>query len=163
MHPHVVVRTAEERDIGELAALRWVWSPPAQPDDREALRDFTEWLADWMTAHRDDVLCKIAVADGRLIGMAWLAIYERVPNPDDRRRRTGDVQSVFVLPRFRGRGVGRRLMSELCAAADDLGIPTVTVRSSASAMPFYERLGFTPSEFDVERHRPAPPADRRSR
>jgi GNAT superfamily N-acetyltransferase len=154
MHPDVVVRTAEEGDIDDLAALRWVWSPPKDPTRPGALRDFTDWLADWMTAHRNDIVCKIAVADGHLVGMAWLAIYERVPNPDDRPRRTGDVQSVFVLPEFRGRGIGRRLMTELCGAADELGIPTVTVRSSAAAMPFYERLGFTRSEFNVERQAP---------
>jgi GNAT superfamily N-acetyltransferase len=154
MDAEVVVRTADERDVDRLAALRWVWALPGEPVAPEPLRDFTSWLADWMTAHRDDVLCKIAVADGELVGMAWLAIYERVPNPDDRRRRTGDVQSVFVLPPFRGRGIGRRLMSELCAAADGLGIPTVTVRSSAAAMPFYERLGFTRSQFNVERQSP---------
>ena len=151
MHRDVVVRTAEERDIEDLAALRWVWSPPRDPGSPGALQEFTEWLADWMTAHRNDVVCKIAIADGRLIGMAWLAIYERIPNPDDRPRRTGDVQSVFVLPEFRGHGIGRRLMTELCAAADDLRIPTVTVRSSAAAMPFYERLGFVRSEHDLSR------------
>jgi GNAT superfamily N-acetyltransferase len=154
MESGVLVRTADEHDIDQLAALRWVWALPGEPAEPEPLRDFTAWLADWMTAHRDDVLCKIAVADGELVGMAWLAIYERVPNPNDRPRRTGDVQSVFVLPPFRGRGIGRRLMSALCAAADELGIPTVTVRSSATAMPFYERLGFTRSEFNVERQAP---------
>src|SRR5687768_2933631 len=100
MESGFVVRSADERDIDQLAALRWVWALPNEPAEPEPLRDFTVWLADWMTAHRDDVLCKIAVAGGELVGMAWLAIYERVPNPNQRRRRTGDVQSVFVLPQY---------------------------------------------------------------
>ena len=157
MTSNVVVRMAEQSDLTDLAALRWVWSPPADPDDREALRQFTEFLAGWMTTHRDDVLCALGLAEGRLIGMAWLAIYERVPNPGNRQRRTGDLQSVFVLPQHRGQGTGRRLVSRLCAAADDLGITSITVRSNATAQEFYQRLGFARPELLLERQTPPLP------
>ena len=157
MSSNVVVRMAEERDVGALAGLRWVWSPPAEPDTPGSRRDYAEWLGNWMTAHRDDVLCAVAVLDGRLVGMAWLAIYERVPNPGARRRRTGDVQSVFVLEEHRGLGIGRHLITLLCAAADELGLPSITVWSSVAAREFYERLGFSSPELLLERRIPATP------
>jgi GNAT superfamily N-acetyltransferase len=155
MTANVIVRTAVEADHPKLAALRWVWSPPPEPQTPELLSDFTEWLTAWMTAHRDDVVCKIAVVGEQLVGMAWLAVYERIPNPGQSRRITGDVQSVFVLRAHRGHGIGRLLMSELCAAADELGIPSVSVRSSPAAAAFYERLGFARSPLFLERSRPA--------
>ena len=160
MTSNLVIRTAEERDIDDVAALRRVWAPPADPDQPAA--EFAAFLSDWMTAHRDDILCKIAVLDGRLIGMAWLALYERVPNPDDRNRRTGDLQSVFVLPEHRGRGIGTQLVSAVCRAADELGIRSVTVWSSAAASALYSRLGFARRDLLLERHSTPPGTATRS-
>jgi GNAT superfamily N-acetyltransferase len=83
-------------------------------------------------------------------------VFDRVPNPDDLHRRSGDVQSVFVVPEHRGLGLGRRLMEAICNAADNVGIKKLTVDSSGEAVPFYEHIGFTRSHLLLQREKPRP-------
>jgi GNAT superfamily N-acetyltransferase len=74
--------------------------------------------------------------------MAWLAVLDRVPTANKYTRRGGDVQSVFVVPELRDRGVGALLMSAVLDEARRLRLEHVTVHSSARAVPFYERNGW---------------------
>lgn len=107
-----------------------------------------------MAERGDASVCKLAVLEGELVGMAWLAVFDRVPNPGALHRLSGDVQSVFVVPEHRGRGLGRRLMEAICDTADDLGIRKLTVDANDAALPFYHRLGFTHSHVLLQRERP---------
>lgn len=52
------------------------------------------------------------------------------------------VRSMFVDPGFQGRGIGRRLMSEVEQAARTMGVTLLIVPSSLTAEPFYAKLGF---------------------
>ncbi|MHA6195044.1 N-acetyltransferase family protein [Pseudomonas wadenswilerensis] len=55
----------------------------------------------------------------------------------------GDVvRSVFVDPDCQGRGIGRRLMEVVHAAARSAGIESLRVPSSITAEGFYEGLGY---------------------
>ena len=138
-----MIRTATLADAPALSALRWRWAQPGRTPGEDEAREFAAALGRWMVAQGERSVCQVADLDGDLVGMAWLAVFERVPNPGDTVRRSGDVQSVFVVPEHQGRGIGRRLVESLCAAADDLGVRKLTVDSRDSVMPFYERLGFS--------------------
>ncbi|MEU4361210.1 GNAT family N-acetyltransferase [Promicromonospora sp. NPDC023987] len=143
MAPDLVVRSATPDDAPALAALRWRWAVPDRtPRDDEAL-EFARALRRWMEERGERSVCQIAVLEGELVGMAWLAVFERAPNPGDLVRRSGDVQSVFVLPEHQGSGIGRLLMEAICAAADSLGVRKLTLDARDAAVPFYERLGFS--------------------
>ena len=83
-----------------------------------------------------------AVDGPDVIGVAWLALVDRVPGPERRHRRCGDVQSVHGRPDRRDRGVGAALMAAVLAEARRLGLEHVTVHSSVRAVPMYERAGF---------------------
>ncbi|TWD82650.1 ribosomal protein S18 acetylase RimI-like enzyme [Kribbella amoyensis] len=140
---NLVVRTAQAADLPALTALRWRWARADEVASPEVLREFGADLERWMTAQGDASVCQLAVLDGALVGMAWLAVFDRVPNPGDLTRRSGDVQSVFVLPGHRGLGIGRRLMEAICATADARGVRKLTVDSREETVRFYEALGFT--------------------
>jgi GNAT superfamily N-acetyltransferase len=139
----VAIETATIAHLPRLAVLRWRWARPDETATPAALREFGSALGDWMTRQGDASIGKLAVLDSELVGMAWLAVFDRVPNPGDLNRRSGDVQSVFVVPEHRGHGIGRLLMEAICETADGLGIRKLTVDSSAAAVPFYQRFGFT--------------------
>lgn len=145
MSADLVVRPATLTDVPALAALRWRWARPDTPPQPGALREFTTALGDWMAQQGDSSVCQLAVLDGDLVGMATLAVYERVPNPDDLHRRSGDVQSVFVVPEHRNLGIGRKLMEAICATAAERGVRKITVDSHDGAVPFYQQFGFTRS------------------
>ncbi len=86
----------------------------------------------------------VAEVDDDVVGMAWLAVVERVPSPERRRRHSGDVQSVYVLPQLRDRGIGGALLEAVLAEAGRLRLEHVTVHSSDRAVPLYQRGGFQP-------------------
>lgn len=144
------IREPVPEDLDGLADLKILWSgaDDVAPVDRRAYRDD---LVAWTGRMGDAVACRVAVVEGAVVGMAWLVVFERVPDLADRRRRTADVQSVFVLPDHRGRGIGRALIDALLVEVDRRGIARTTVHSSATAIALYERAGFRASRDLLER------------
>jgi predicted GNAT family N-acyltransferase len=55
---------------------------------------------------------------------------------------TGKLGRVAVLPQYRGSGVGSRIVAYLVNQATVLGFARVYLHAQASAVVFYERLGF---------------------
>lgn len=151
MDSPVVVRAAAPTDLESLAALNEEWAAPAPPATAVERVEFVRTLERWMGEGGESVVCLVAELEGTLVGMAWLIIFERVPDIRDQRRRTGDLQSVFVRPDFRGAGVGRQLISGLVAVADELGIPRVTVSANSRSASLYESQGFVATPTLLER------------
>lgn len=154
MEADLEVREPRAADLDGITALRIAWMaepPDPTPDQRRGFRDD---LVAWMAAMGDRALCRVAVADGEVVGMAWLVVFDRVPDWVDRARRTGDVQSVFVLPEHRGRGAGRAMLAALLEEADRRGIGRVTVHSSTPGLRLYAAVGFATDDLLLHRRRP---------
>jgi GNAT superfamily N-acetyltransferase len=77
--------------------------------------------------------------------MAWLALSPRVASTHSLDRWSGDLQSCFVLPELRGRGIGGRLVQAVLASAAERGAEHVTVHASPASTTMYERNGFRTS------------------
>ncbi|WP_285038046.1 GNAT family N-acetyltransferase [Plantibacter sp. lyk4-40-MEA-4] len=142
MEPEVEIRVATPADAAGLAELKLLMSPPAAPlaDWERAL--FAHDLVSWIAVDPDSRVCLVAVVDDRVVGMAWLVVFSRAPNIGALRRLTGDVQSVFVRPEFRGRGIAGRLIDGLLDAARARDIGRVSVSANEDAAPVYLRAGF---------------------
>ena len=81
-----------------------------------------------------------ATEDGRLLGLGYWRRYDRPTH-----RPHADVEKVAVDPDHQGRGLGRRLMTELVAAARDAHIEVLTLDQrgdNTRAAALYESLGF---------------------
>ena len=136
---------AGPQDVGQLARLLWL---NASPDEQRAqsTESFATDLADWWAARAGSHLAFVARPAGSdVVGMAWLAVVPRVPRPGRMARLSADIQSVFVLPDQRGKGIGAALVRAVTDHALHLGAEHVTVHSSEGAVTLYERLGFTSS------------------
>ncbi len=133
--PELTVRVATSADARSIAGLRDAW------DSSEPRPGFAPDLADWMDAHPSHH-CVLALLDGAVVGMAWLAIVDRVPRPGLLERRSGDIQSVFVLPEARGLGAGKAMMDALDEIAAPLGLQHLSVHSSPMGIHLYESVGF---------------------
>lgn len=107
-----------------------------------------------MESQGTSLIARVAEHRGEIVGMAWLVVFDRVPNIDQLVRKTGDIQSVFVLPSFRRAGVGRALVDALLAEADTQGIDRVTVSGNQAAAALYASAGFRADEFLRVRRRP---------
>lgn len=137
----IVIRPATAGDLAAVAELRWQMHQARRETtvpQADFVADFLAWAAEHESSHR----CLVAVSDGSVIGMAWLAVTPRVPFPGTSHRASGDLQSMYVLPEHRGNRVGGRLVEAVLALARDLGLERVTVHSSRRAVPMYERAGF---------------------
>ncbi|WP_375388475.1 GNAT family N-acetyltransferase [uncultured Amnibacterium sp.] len=152
----VEIRAPRSEDMRALAQLKIEWAMIDPPPNGAAVWKFADDLASWLDRMGDRVICRVAAIGDELVGMTWLVVYERVPNFDARKRRAGDVQSTYVVPRRRGRGIGTALVRSVCDEADRRGIPRVTVASSAAAVPVYEAAGFQPAATLLDRHLPGP-------
>lgn len=139
----IEVRPARPDDLAAAAELRWRWLQEARgtspPMSRaEFVPRFTAWARENAATHR----CTVAVRDGRVVGMAWLAVLPRVPHAASFDRACGDVQCVYVLPEERAAGLAGRMVDAILDTARDLGLERVTVHSSERAVRAYERSGF---------------------
>jgi GNAT superfamily N-acetyltransferase len=139
----IEVRPATNADMAAAAGLRWRWMVEDElapgGTEVEFVQHFTTWSQ--VAAHHE---CFLATRGNTVIGMAWLAISDRVPAADKFERRCGDLQSVYVVPEERSRGVGGRLVDAIAARARELRLEHVTVHSARRAVPAYQRYGFRP-------------------
>ncbi|MFE7273957.1 GNAT family N-acetyltransferase [Streptomyces sp. NPDC057623] len=160
---HVIVRPAEPGELAAVAELRWQWivendsAVPAGVERDAFVRHFVTWAEQNAASHRCMVLVDtdgsgVLGADAGIIGMAWLAVVQRVPTPHAPHRASGDLQCVYVVPEARDAGLGGRLITETLARAKDLGLERVTVHSSPRAVAAYVRQGFENSPRLLQAH-----------
>jgi GNAT superfamily N-acetyltransferase len=136
------VRRADAGDSAALAGLRWDCTVEGQVAPVVSREEFERGFAGWMRGAGARHQPYLAEAGGQAVGMAWLAVVDRVPEPAAPSRAGGDLQSVFVLPRFRGRGVGSELIAAVVADAAARGLMFLSVRAGRRSTPLYRRLGF---------------------
>jgi GNAT superfamily N-acetyltransferase len=146
-----------QRDVRAVAELKEQWAALPGPASPEQRRRFAEILGRWIDRQGASLIARVADHQGELVGMAWLVAFERVPNIDQTVRLTGDIQSVYVAPAYRGAGVGRALVASLLEAADARGIERITVSANHAAAPLYVQLGFRSDDLLLERRRPPAP------
>ncbi|MEU3848587.1 GNAT family N-acetyltransferase [Streptomyces sp. NPDC029554] len=139
------IRPVRTGDLAAVAALRWEWlvenGEEAAVGREDFLRHFTAWARDNAGTRR----CTVLVRDDVVIGMAWLAVVQRVPTPRAPHRASGDLQCVYVVPGARDGGPGGRLVRAVLDEARELGLERVTVHSGERAIPAYARWGFRES------------------
>jgi GNAT superfamily N-acetyltransferase len=146
------VRPATVEDAERLAELKWEWARLEPSSDSER-QEFAEFLGGWMANRDERRVCLVAEhPDAGVVGMAWVVLFERAPNPDARERWTADLQSVFVRPEFRGRGAGRQLIDVAVREAAARGASRLLVSANEDVVGLYQRAGFsaTPLQLAVD-------------
>jgi GNAT superfamily N-acetyltransferase len=89
--------------------------------------------------------CFVAEWDGRLVGTTATCILGSV----------AWVAMVLVDPDFRGRGIGKALMSHALCFLDTQSVPSVRLDATAMGKPLYEKLGFV-VEYELTRFEGVP-------
>ncbi|NUR99796.1 MAG: GNAT family N-acetyltransferase [Kribbellaceae bacterium] len=138
------IRIADRTDVAWLAQLLWLNAAPEQ-QAQQPVESFAADLDGWWIDNPSHMAFVAQAGGGALVGMAWLAVVPRVPRPGITTRRSADIQSVFVVPEERGKGIGSALVRAASDHAFQLGVGHVTVHSGRKAVPVYERLGFASS------------------
>lgn len=144
--PDIMIRLAGAGDVARLAGLRR--AAAAERDGAAAADDtFEDRFATWYESEsRAGRLTWLAEADGALVGMMNLAVFERMPRPGRDSGRWGYVGNAFVLPAYRDQGTGSRLLAAILRYADERGFARVVLSPSERSVPFYRRAGFGPAD-----------------
>ena len=137
------IRRAGIEDSDDLARLRWLWRTTERGEHGVSEPDFETAFSSWWSGHQSDHSAFIAERAGHPVGMAWLAIFDRIPQPQHLERRAGNVQSVFVLEEHRNRGIGGALVDAVIAEAHARGLGYLIVHPSDHAYSLYVRFGFS--------------------
>ena len=135
------VQPGDRAAVLALAGLRRDWARERGQDTTAPaafVAAFVAWTERTAGAHTAFLARRADVP----VGMGWLAVVERVPDVDRPVRRSGLVQSVFVLPAQRDRGLGEVLVTALLDHARRQDLDYVEVHPSERSFPFYRRLGF---------------------
>jgi GNAT superfamily N-acetyltransferase len=141
----LAVRPARDDEFEAIAVLRWQWALEEEREPAGGREEFIRFFAAWSRGHADSHQCTVAARGEQLVGMAFLAVLPRVPNPRAFDRASGDVQCVYVLPAERNRGIGALMIDHMMGKARERGLERVTVHSSSGAVSAYARGGFAVS------------------
>jgi GNAT superfamily N-acetyltransferase len=140
---HVQVRPAGDADHEALASLQWQWRVEEWRETPELdAAEFSQAFKRWASEHELTHEPFIATAGSRIAGMGWLAVTERVPSPARWKRLGGNLQSVYVVPSLRNRGIGAALVDAVVQRSRELGLDYVIVHPSERSFPLYRRHGF---------------------
>lgn len=141
------VRRAHDDELERTVRLRWLWAVEVgEPSAVDEAR-FVAEAAAWARAHAATHLPHVAVTTtDEIVGMAWLALTPRVATTKSTDRWSGDLQSCYVVPDERGRGVAAALVRAVMQTAAERGVEHVTVHATAdNAVRVYASSGFATS------------------
>jgi len=82
----------------------------------------------------------VAVYDNVVVGYGWAQDYGAHLRTGDR---TARLHDLFVRPERRGHGIGAAIFCAVREWARQKGVRYLEWQASLSAVPFYERLGYT--------------------
>jgi GNAT superfamily N-acetyltransferase len=151
----VAIRPAMPADAADLARLRFRFRTElAAPVEDEAA--FVARAADWFAARLAANAWRgwVAVAgDDEIIGHVFVQFVEKIPNPVPEPEAIGYLTNFYVVPVWRIRGLGRRLLDAALAACDEAEVDGVIVWPSEESVSLYLRHGFAPPRGLLERPR----------
>ncbi|MBO0693549.1 MAG: GNAT family N-acetyltransferase [Acidimicrobiaceae bacterium] len=140
------LRTARPDDYPLLAAMRYEFR--AAMDEPDEARDvFEARMVEWLEGHLGVQpgaawTAWLAFEDTEVIGMVFLHVVDKVPNPVPEPERLGYITSMYVRPAHRGAGVGATLLDAALDECRGRGLDTIVLWPSARSRSLYERRGF---------------------
>jgi GNAT superfamily N-acetyltransferase len=142
------IRQAVPEDAALLAEHRArVWREVGDWDDEAMARQVPVWTSWFHDAVADGRYRSwIAEENGDAIASGSLLVYAAIPRPGSTADREGRVQSVYVVPVARRRGIARALMAAIVEYARAAPLIRLVLHPSDEARPLYAGLGF--SELD---------------
>ena len=101
----------------------------------------------------------LVMAGDRLVATGGLDFRREMPSYGNPTGRSGYVMNIWTDPDFRGRGIARRVLDLLTAAARERGCLSVSLHATDMGRPLYRRYGFAAEEEMVLDLRPGEQTD----
>jgi GNAT superfamily N-acetyltransferase len=147
--PGLVIRPAEEAELGRIVELFALGAVPGGAPSTEDSDDLGPYRAAWRDivdgGNGDGGVILVAVVAGEVVGVCQLIVFRHLQAHGGL---CAELESVHVHPDHRGTGVGGTLLREAIERARARGCYRLQMTSNAGrpdAHRFYERLGFVPT------------------
>lgn len=144
----VRIRPATQEDVPELVRLRRMMfeamgcqDTPALDRADAAVGPFLEAAIQSGTFHG----WLATTSTGEAVGSGGVMIDQHPPSPGNASGRIGYILNVVTIPRYRRRGIARRMMETMLAWLAEQGIEIATLHASEAGRPLYRKLGFVDS------------------
>jgi len=111
---------------------------------------WVEFVREGLASGRNLLL--IAKSDNAVVGFAFASIFRNYPLEVS--RTIGVIDDVYVLPEFRGKGIGKKLAMECLNKMEAAGVKTVTLQvftENKVAIKLYEKLGFKTYRYGMKK------------
>jgi len=105
----------------------------------------------WRIMENPDITYKVATLDEKILGVASLITIDKILRSGSR---MGLIEDVAVSPESRGLGLGKLLIEDLLALAEEKGCYKVVLNCSDDNVPFYEKCGMYKAENQMRWDRP---------
>ena len=139
------IRRATADDAALLAEHRArVWREVGDWDEESMAAQVPIWTA-WLhdAVESGTYVAFVADENGAAIASGALLLHVAIPRPRASSDREGRVQSVYVVPDARRRGIARALMERIMEYARAAALIRLTLHPSDEARPLYAALGFS--------------------
>ena len=142
------IRPATEADIQDLVWLRrMMWEAmgfddPAQLEAAEAAA--ATYFGRAIPAG-DFHGCLAVTSTGEAVGAGGVVIDPHPPGPTNLSGRIGHIMNLVTAPRYRQRGIARRIMKVIMRRLKERGIHNLSLHATEMGQPLYEELGFVES------------------
>jgi GNAT superfamily N-acetyltransferase len=144
----VIIRHATHVDAALLAEHRAaVWHEAGGWSRADLALQTPIWATFFGTCLKDSTyVAFIAEEHGRVIGSGGVLVYLAIPRPGCVSERAGRVQSLYVIPEARRRGIARHIVQHVIAYAREARLLSLVLHPSDAARNLYLALGFMPAD-----------------
>ena len=147
----VSYRRATAADIPALIELRCAFLAEvngADPNDPE----LSQALFRYFSSHipTGDFVAFCGIVDDRTVATSGLVFHHHPPSSKNLVGKQAYIMNMYTVPKWRGRGIGTRLLQELLAVARATRCHRVRLNALPKAERVYTRMGFARVDGEME-------------
>ncbi len=148
MSDEITIRQATAADVYDLVQLRRMmfeamgFDDPAQLDAADAAS--SAYFAEAIPAGEFYGWLAVMPAD-TAVGSGGVVFDQHPPGPTNLSGRVGYIMNVVTVPRYRRRGVARRIMQAMIKWLAEQGVQNMSLHATEPGRPMYRELGFVDS------------------
>jgi ribosomal protein S18 acetylase RimI-like enzyme len=150
----VTIRRAVALDAAVVAELRFALRAETQ-SVREPRQAFvprcSAWMAERLAAEGGAWSAWVAVAGSAIVAQLWLEVFEKIPNPQDDTTAHAYISSVYVVPEWRRKRIGDRLLTAALASLQGVRVGSCILWATQGSRSLYARQHFEPPRELLER------------
>ena len=136
-----IIRKATKKDYNSIIKLRKLFAKEVGVKDKVSIKFVSIAMIEYLKSNQNYSMF-VAEKDKKIIGNGLINYYKIPPSTANISGIVGYVSNVYVLQKYRGNGVGLRLMETIIQDAISKGTGKIELLASKQGINIYKKLGF---------------------